>query len=177
MPERQHTSKQYEQQLQSLRQKLLLIGYKAEMAIADAIQALVERRPSLAQRVVDEDDQIDRLEVEIDDICLEILAREQPVASDLRFVTTAMKIVADLERIADNGVNIARRALEISVEPELPPIIDLPTAALAAQRILQKSLDAFVNYDVELAKEVLEGNRYIDDVCQQMLRELLTYMF
>src|SRR5206468_8677950 len=93
MQEREHTSKQYEQQLRSLKEKLLLIGYKAETSIADAAQALVERRPSLAERVVDEDDEVDRLELEIDDICFEILAREQPVASDLRFITTAMKIV------------------------------------------------------------------------------------
>ena len=88
-----------------------------------------------------------------------------------------MKIVGDLERIADIGVNIARRALEIATEPELPPIIDLPQAAIAAQRILQHSLDAFVAQDASLAKRVLDDNRYIDDVCQQMLRELLTYMF
>src|SRR5213594_4833871 len=91
MQEREHTSKQYEQQLRLLKDKLLLIGYKAETSIADATRALVERRPSLAQRVVDEDDEVDRLELEIDDICFEILAREQPVASDLRFITTAMK--------------------------------------------------------------------------------------
>ena len=120
---------------------------------------------------------IDRLEVEIDDLCLQILARAQPVAKDLRFITTAMKIVADIERIADIGVNIARRALEIATEPELPPIIDLPQAATAAQRILQQSLDAFVAYDSALAKCVIDENKYIDDVCQQMLRELPTYMF
>ena len=177
MPERQHTSKQYEQQLRTLKEKLLLIGHKAEQAIADATQALMERRPSLAQQVVDADDEIDNLELEIDEICLEILAREQPVASDLRFITTAMKIVGDIERIGDNGVNIARRCLEIAHEPELKPVIDVPVAARAAQRILKESLDAFVNGDAELAKRVIEGDRYIDDVCEQMLRELLTYMF
>ncbi len=177
MQEREHTSKQYEQQLRSLKEKLLLIGYKAETSIADATRALVERRPSLAQRVVDEDDEVDRLELEIDDICFEILAREQPVASDLRFITTAMKIVADIERIGDNGVNIACSALEIMHEPELKPIIDIPVAAAAAQRILKESLDAFVNGDAELAKRVIQDDRYIDDVCEQMLRELLTYMF
>src|SRR5262252_8915392 len=177
MQERKHTSKPYEQLLQNLKDKLLLIGYKAETAIADSTRALVERRPSLAQRVIDEDDQIDRLELEIDDICLEILAREQPVASDLRFITTAMKIVADIERIADNGVNIARRALEIMNESELKPIIDVPVAAAAAQRILKQSLDAFVNNDAEMAKRVIDGDKYIDAVCEQMLRELLTYMF
>jgi phosphate transport system protein len=177
MPEREHTSKHYENQLRLLKEKLLLIGHRAETSIADAVRALVERRPSLAQRVVDDDDQLDRLELEIDDICFEILAREQPVASDLRFITTAMKIVGDIERIGDNGANIARRALEIMHEPELKPIIDVPVAAAAAQRILKESLDAFVNSDAQLAKRVIEGDRYIDDVCEQMLRELLTYMF
>src|SRR4030095_3121813 len=177
MPDREHTNKHYEGQLRSLKEKLLLIGHKAETSIADATRALIERKPSLAQRVIDEDDKLHQLELEIDDICLEILAREQPVASDLRFIATAMKIVGDIERIGDNGVNIARRALEILDEPELKPIIDVPVAAAAAQRILKESLDAFVNGDGELAKRVIEGDRYIDDVCEQMLRELLTYMF
>jgi phosphate transport system protein len=162
--------------LRLLKEKLLLIGHMAEISIADATRALVERRPSLAQRVVDDDDKVDKLELEVDDICFEILAREQPVASDLRFITTAMKIVGDIERIGDNGANIARRALEIMKEPELKPVIDVPVAARAAQRALKESLDAFVNGDSELAKRVIEGDRYIEDVCQQMLRELLTYM-
>ena len=177
MTEREHTNKHYERQLRLLKEKLLLIGHMAEISIADATRALVERRPSLAQRVVDDDDKVDTLELEIDDICFEILAREQPVASDLRFITTAMKIVGDIERIGDNGANIARRALEIMKEPELKPVIDVPIAASAAQRALKDSLDAFVNGDSELAKRVIEGDRYIEDVCQQMLRELLTYMF
>ena len=177
MENRQHTSKNYEQQLRTLKEKLLLIGHKAETAIADATIALVKRQPSIAQRVIDEDDEVDGLEIEIDDLCLEILAREQPVASDLRFITTAMKIVGDIERIGDNGVNIARRALEIMHEPELKPIIDVPVAAAAAQRILKESLDAFVNGDAEMAKRVIRGDGYIDAVCEQMLRELLTYMF
>jgi len=177
MPDRAHTNKHYEGQLRALKEKLLLIGHMAEVAIADATRALIERKPSLAQRVVDDDDKLDQLELEIDDICLEILVRDQPVASDLRFITTAMKIVGDIERIGDIGVNIARRALEILHEPELKPIIDVPVAAAAAQRILKQSLDAFVQGDAELAKEVIEGDRYIDDVCEQMLRELLTYMF
>jgi phosphate transport system protein len=177
MGEREHTSKQYEQQLRTLKEKLLLIGYRVEIAIANATRALVERQPSLAQNVIDDDDEVDRLELEIDEICLEILAREQPVASDLRYITTAMKIVGDIERIGDNGVNIARRALEIMNEPELKPIIDVPVAAAAAQRILKQSLDAFVNADAELAKRIIKDDTYIDAVCEQMLRELLTYMF
>jgi phosphate transport system protein len=177
MQERKHTSKQYEQELRRLKDKLLLIGHKAESAIADATRALVERRPSLAHQVIDADDDLDRLEIEIDNLCFEILAREQPVASDLRFIATVMKIVGDIERVGDNGVNIARRALEIMDEPELKPIIDLPVAADAAQRILKDSMDAFVNVDAEMAKRVIESDGYIDDVCEQMLRELLTYVF
>jgi phosphate transport system protein len=176
MPDRKHTSQHYEDQLRLLKEKLLLIGHKAEIAIADATRALVERRPSLAQRVIDDDDDVDKLELDIDEICMEILATEQPVASDLRFITTAMKIVGDIERIGDNGVNIARRALEIFHEPELKPVIDIPVAARAAQRVLKESLDAFVDGDANLARRVIEGDRYIDDVCDQMLRELLTYM-
>src|SRR6266478_5894848 len=147
MQEREHTSKHYEHQLRLLKEKLLLIGHEAETSIANATRALVDRRPSLAQQVIDEDDLVDQLELEIDDICFQILATEQPVASDLRFIATAMKIVGDIERIGDNGVNIARRALEILHEPELKPIIDIPVAARAAQRILKESLDAFVNGD------------------------------
>src|SRR5438093_12396191 len=142
MQEREHTSKQYEQQLRLLKDKLLLIGYKAETSIADATRALVERRPSLAQRVVDEDDEVDRLELEIDDICFEILARKQPVASDLRFITTALKIVADIDRITDNGANIARRALEIKHEPDPRWIIYIAVAAAAAQSSANEILGA-----------------------------------
>jgi phosphate transport system protein len=176
MPEREHTSKQYEQQLRTVKEKLLLMSHRAEMAIADATRALVERRPSLAEHVIDDDDELDRLELEVDDMCFEILAREQPVASDLRFIATAIKIVGDIERIGDNGVNIARRALEIMTEPELDPIIDVPVMARAAQRILKESLDAFVNEDVELAERAIESDCYINDVSEQMFRELLTYM-
>src|SRR2546425_6578681 len=177
MPGRQHTSKHYEHQLQLLKEKLLLIGHKAETSIANATSALVDRRPSLAQQVVDEDDLVDQLELEIDDICFEILAREQPVASDLRFITTAMKIVGDIERIGDIGVNIARRALEILHEPELKPIIDIPVAAAAAQRILKESLDAFVNGDAEMAKRVIERGGDIDAVCEQKIRGLFSHHF
>jgi phosphate transport system protein len=159
-----------------LNEKLLLIGRRAEVAVADATRALVERRPTLAQRVIDEDDQIDQLELEIDDMCFQLFVRGQPVASDLRFITTAMKIVGDIERVGDNGVNIARRALEMMSEPELKPVIDVPVAAAAAQLSLKQSLDAFVNHDVQLARRVINGDSYIDAVCEQMLRELLTYM-
>ena len=176
MPEREHTSKAFEHQLRELKDKLLLMSHHAEKMIADSIRCLVERRPSLADEVIKSDDTLDRLEIEIDNLCYQILALEQPVARDLRFVTTALKIVRDIERIGDIAVNIAERAAELIHEPELKRMIDLPIMAEAAQRILKESLDAFVNSDAELAESVIRDDRFIDDCYEQIFRELLTYM-
>jgi phosphate transport system protein len=176
MAERQHTSKHYEEQLRTLKDRLLLMCHHAEQMVADSIHALVERRPSLAQEVIQRDDALDRLEIEIDNLCYEILALEQPVARDLRFIATALKIVRDIERIGDIAVNIAERANELLQEPELKRLIDLSFMAEAAQRILKESLDAFVNSDAEMAEKVIRDDNAIDDVYEQILRELLTYM-
>jgi phosphate transport system protein len=176
MSEREHTSKQFEQQLRTLKDKLLLMSHHAEKMISDSIRALVERRPSVAEEVIKSDDTMDRLELEIDNLCYEILALEQPVARDLRFITTALKIVRDIERIGDIAVNIAERAGELIQEPELKRMIDLPIMADAAQRILKDSLDAFVNSDAELAEKVIRDDQFIDDCYEQIFRELLTYM-
>ena len=176
MPEREHTSKAFEHQLRELKDKLLLMSHHAEKMIADSIRSLVERRPSLADEVIKSDDTMDQLEIEIDNLCYQILALEQPVARDLRFVTTALKIVRDIERIGDIAVNIAERAAELIHEPELKRMIDLPIMADAAQRILQESLDAFVNSDAQLAEKVIRDDQFIDDCYEQIFRELLTYM-
>ncbi|PYS49668.1 MAG: phosphate transport system regulatory protein PhoU [Acidobacteria bacterium] len=174
MPE--HTSKHYEQQLRLLKDKLLLMSHQAEQMIADAMRALSERRPSLAEEVISRDDTLDQLEVEIDTLCYQILALEQPVASDLRFIATALKIVRDIERIGDTAVNIAERARELIQEPELKKLIALPIMAEAAQRILKESLDAFVNSDADLAQKVVNEDDTVDDLYEQIFRELLTYM-
>ena len=176
MTDREHTSKHYEQQLRTLKDKLLLMSHSAEQMIADAIKALVDRRPSLAEEVIKKDDELDKLELEIDNLCYEVLALEQPVARDLRFIATALKIVRDLERIGDTAVNIAERSRELISEPELKRLIDLPRMADAAQRILKNSLDAFVNSDAELAEQVIREDDIIDDTYEQIFRELLTYM-
>jgi phosphate transport system protein len=152
------------------------MSHHAEQMVADSIHALVERRPSLAQDVIQRDDALDRLEIEVDNLCYEILALEQPVARDLRFIATALKIVRDIERIGDIAVNIAERAAELLQEPELKRLIDLSLMADSAQRILKNSLDAFVNSDAELAEKVIQDDTSIDDVYEQILRELLTYM-
>jgi len=176
MSEREHTSKNFELQLRTLKDRLLLMGHHAEKMIADAMTALVERRPSLADEVIKSDDTLDQLELEIDNLCYGILALEQPVARDLRFIATALKIVRDIERIGDIAVNIAERARELIQEPVLKRLIDFPIMAQAAQRILKNSLDAFVNSDAELAEKVIRDDRTIDDLYEQMFRELLTYM-
>jgi len=176
MSEREHTSKQFEQQLRALKDKLLLMSHHAEKMIADAIRALVERRPSLAEEVIKSDDEMDQLELDVDNQCYEILALEQPVARDLRFIATALKIVRDIERIGDIAVNIAERATELIQEPEMKRLIDLPIMAEAAQRILKESLDAFVNSDAELAEKVIRDDNFVDDCYEQIFRELLTYM-
>jgi phosphate transport system protein len=176
MPDRQHTSKHYEQQLRLLKDKLLLMSHQAEQMISDAMRALAERKPSVAEEVISRDDTVDQLEVEIDTLCYEILALEQPVASDLRFLATALKIVRDLERIGDTAVNIAERARELIREPELKKLVALPIMAEAAQRILKESLDAFVNSDADLAEKVIKEDKDVDDLYEQIFRELLTYM-
>jgi phosphate transport system protein len=119
MTDREHTSKHYELQLRELKEKLLLMSHKAEQMISDSIRALVERRPTLSEDVIQRDDELDKLEIEIDNLCYEILALEQPVARDLRFIATTLKIVKDIERIGDIAVNIGERGLELIQEPEL----------------------------------------------------------
>ncbi|OLC93342.1 MAG: phosphate transport system regulatory protein PhoU [Acidobacteria bacterium 13_1_20CM_2_57_8] len=176
MPDREHTSKHYEQQLRILKEKLLLMSHQAEQMISDSIRALVDRRPTLAEDVIKRDDDLDKLEIEIDNLCYQILALEQPVARDLRFIATALKIVKDIERIGDIGVNIAERGIELIQEPELKRLVDLPIMAEAAQRILKESLDAFVNSDAELAEKVIDNDRLVDGLYEQIFRELLTYM-
>src|ERR1051326_4098114 len=176
MPDREHTSKHYEQQLRELKDKLLLMSHKAEEMISDSIGALVDRRPTLAEDVIKRDDDVDRLEVSIDNLCYEILALEQPVARDLRFIATALKIVKDLERIGDVAVNIAERVLELLDQAELNRLIDLRVMADAAQKNLKESLDAFVNSDVEAAKNIIFNDKRIDDMYEQIFRKLLSYM-
>src|SRR5215510_10406522 len=177
MSEREHTSKAFEQQLRTLKDKLLLMSHRAEKMIADSIRALVERRPSLAEEVITSDDALDQLEIEIDNLCYEILALEQPVARDLRFIATALKIVRDIERIGDIAVNINRRTIELLQEPGIKRLVALPLMAEAAQGILRGSLDAFVSSNPRLAEAVIQNDCVIDDMYDEIFRELLAYMF
>ena len=176
MPESQHTRTHYERLLRELKNRLLIMGSKAESMISDSIRSFVDRRATLAADVIERDDEIDRLELEIDDLCYEILALEQPVACDLRILATALKIVKDLERIGDIAVNIAERVLELTQEPELKRLIDLQMMADAAQKILKESLDAFVDSDADLAEKIIFNDKLVDAMYEQVFRTMLTYM-
>ena len=171
-----HTDKTYEAELRALREKLLAMGGKVESAIADCVRAVVERDSSIAQKVKDADREVNRLEVQIDEACRRVLALRQPAASDLRFITTALKIVTDLERIGDQAVNIAQRVLELNREPQLKPYIDLPRMAERAQRMVKESLDALVARDTALARQVCGEDAEVDALKEQIFRELLTFM-
>jgi phosphate transport system protein len=173
---REHTDKEYESQLRLLRERVLLMGAKVEEMIQGSMKALVERNDEVARRMIDSDVQVNRLEVETDELCLRILARRQPVASDLRFITIALKLVTDLERIGDMAVNICERVLELNAEMPLRPYVDLPRMAEAAQRMVREALDAFVAGDADWARRVIEQDRVVDAYYAQIFRELLTYM-
>jgi phosphate transport system protein len=174
--EREHYSKLFDAELNEIRQKLLEMGGKVELMINDALKALVERDSALADRVIIFDHEINRLEMEIDERCLEVLARRQPAARDLRFITLALKIVTDLERIGDQCCNIAKRAKELNEEPPLKPYIDLPRMAQRAGEMVKEALDAFVRGDDQLALKVCKDDTFVDELNEQIQRELLTYM-
>lgn len=173
---RSHTDQQYEAELRRLRELLLLMGAKVEEMIRSSVKALAERDSALAERTIEYDREVNRLELEIDELCMLVLAKRQPVASDLRFLTMALKIVTDLERMGDLAVNICDRVLELNQEPPLRPATGLQNMAEATQGMLREALDAFVAGDADRAREVLERDSTVDDHYSQIFRALLTYM-
>jgi phosphate transport system protein len=166
----------FHEELETLKQTLLAMGGLVEDQIRRVVRALVERDSELAQDVVERDREVNAYDVEVDEKCVELLALHQPTAGDLRFITTAMKIVTDLERIGDQAVNIGQRVLELNREPQLKPYIDLPRMAERAQRMVKESLDAFVARDTELARQVCSEDDAVDALKEQIFRELLTFM-
>jgi len=166
----------FHEELATLKQTLLTMGGLVEDQIHRVMRALIERDDALAQEVIARDRRVNTLDVEVDEKCVELLALHQPAAGDLRFITTAMKIVTDLERIGDQAVNIAQRAIELNREPQLKPYIDLPRMAEKAARMVKESLDAFVNRDTALARQVCAEDEAVDALKEQVFRELLTFM-
>ncbi len=164
------------EELEQLKQTLLLMGALVEEQIRAVMRALTDRDDALAKDVIARDAEVNRYDIQIDEKCVELLARYQPAAGDLRFITTAMKIVTDLERIGDQAANIGHRVLELNREPQLKPYIDLPRMAERAQEMVKSGLDAFVARDTALARRVASSDREVDVLRDQIFRELLTYM-
>jgi phosphate transport system protein len=172
----QHTNRQYEEELRDLRAGLLKMGGLAERQIAEAIDSLVNRNTGEARTTLARDVEVNRMDTEMDERCVRLLALHQPAASDLRFITTGLKITTDLERIGDNAVNICERAIELNQEPQLKPYIDIPRMAEIAQSMVKDSLDAFMRDDTTLAEEVIDRDDEVDQLNYQIYRELLSYM-
>jgi len=172
----QHTNRQYEEDLRGLRAGLLRMGGLVERQIAEAVESLVNRNTEQARETIQHDVEVNRLDTEMDQRCISLLALHQPAASDLRFITTGLKITTDLERIGDNAVNICERAIELNTEPQLKPYIDIPRMADIAQTMVKDALDAFMRDDIELAGEVIARDDEVDQLNYQTYRELLSYM-
>jgi len=171
-----HTDKAYEAELRTLREQLLQMGGMVETAIASSVRAITERDTELAEDVRNRDKAINRMEVDIDNACRRILALRQPAASDLRFITTALKIVVDLERMGDLAVNVAERAVDLNQAPPLGPLHDLGKLADLAEAQLKRALDAFVSGDVNKAQQVMSGDDLIDALYIKIFNDLLARM-
>ena len=166
----------FDDELKDLKAKLLRMGGMVEEQIQGALRALVERDSHLAREIIENDHQVNTLDVEVDEDCLRLLALQQPTARDLRLVTTAMKISTELERMSDLAENVCERAIELNEEPQLKPYIDIPRMANWALQMVREALDAFVMSDSALARKVTADDDFIDDLTQQLFRELLSFM-
>jgi phosphate transport system protein len=170
------TERPFDEELKDLKEKLLEMASRAEEQIGRAVRSLKDRQQALACEVLDKEEDINRLDIEIDEMAMRLLALRQPMAVDLRFITSAMKIGSDLERIGDLAVNIAERTLELLKFPQLKPLIDIPRMAELAQAMVRDSINAFINGDAALAKNVCERDDQVDNLNNQVFRELLTFM-
>jgi phosphate transport system protein len=162
-----------EQELKELKEEILKMGALAEEAIYKSIEALKNRDKDMAKSIIDNDANIDKLELDVDEKCIDLIARYQPMAKDLRFITTGMKINAELERIADIAVDIAQRTLEVADKPLLKPLIDIPKLATVAQNMVKMAIDSFVKGDIALAKKVLLSDSEADQLRNAIQEELI----
>jgi phosphate transport system protein len=167
--------KHFDEELGSLKEKLLTMGSYAESAVSQAVQAVTERNDKLARQVQDNDNIMDQYEIEIDDLAIHMLSKA-PLATDLRLVTVAMKISQNLERIGDEATTISRRAVELNQEAQLKAWLDIPRMAAVALGMLKESLDSFVNKQPEKARAVIPRDKEVDAINRQLYRELSSYM-
>lgn len=170
------TRQTYDQELETLRKELLAMGELVAAAIDDAVTSLANQDLELARKVIAGDDVIDNLEISIEDKCMVLIARQQPMARDLRIISTGLKITTDLERMGDHAYDIANVTLRIAGQPLIKPLVDIPRMAEMAQKMLYDSLEAYTRMDIALAEQVCLADDAVDDLYQQVFRELLTYM-
>jgi len=168
-------TRHFDEELAKFKETLLTMGSYAESSVGQAIQAVTDRNDKLAEQVQHNDDIMDRYEMEIDDMAINLLAKA-PLATDLRLITVAMKISQNLERIGDEATTIARRALELNGEPQLKSYIDIPRMAAIALGMLKESLDAFVNKEPEKARTIIPRDKEVDALNRQLYRELSSFM-
>jgi phosphate transport system protein len=173
---KKHTDKTYDVELDDLRHKLIQLGGKVEQEIAHSVRALTERDSDLANQVLAADREVNRLEISVDETCRRLLALRQPAASDLRLITTALKIVVDLERMGDLAVNIAEKAIDLNQSPPLPPVHDLTKLAQLCQSQLRAALDAFVDGDADKAEVVIKDDLLLDALYHKLFNDLLGLM-
>jgi phosphate transport system protein len=171
-----HTDRQYEEDLQQLRARVLEMGGLVEQQISDAMTSLIERNSELARNVIGRDHTVNYLDVAIDEASTRLLALHQPAGRDLRLIMTSIRISTDLERIGDIAQNMCERAIELNEEPPLKPYVDLPQMAEWSRAMLRDSLDAFVREDTELALQVCQRDDFIDNMTAQVFREMLSHM-
>ena len=170
------TRTHFDQEMRDLQDGILRMGGMVERNIYQTVEALKSRNLQLADQVIGADLEVDELENELEEECIRLIALRQPMARDLRAITTAMKITHELERMGDLAVNIAERTLELCQEPPLKPLIDIPRMAEHAQLMLRRGLDAFIQENVELALEVCDSDDLLDNLNAQIFRELISFM-
>lgn len=166
----------FDEQLQQLLQKIVLMGSTSEAMIAAAIRCLVERNDTAAQIVFAKEREVNQLQMEVDEMSVRLTALQQPVAADVRFLFMASRIVTELERIGDQAVNVVQNARHLLIQPPLKPLVDIPIMADVVKRMVRDSLTAMVNRNVGLADQVMEEERKVDAFKDQIFRTLLTYM-
>jgi phosphate transport system protein len=166
----------FDQELSTLKERILLMGAKVEESIRLSLKSIMDRDSDLAKKVIQSDRDINDLEIEVDEICHRLLALHQPMAGDMRFITSAMKINSDLERQADLAVNMAKRALTLNQEAQLKPFIDIPRLANITLEMVKVSLDSLVNRDPQMARQVCERDDEADDLNDLIIRDLISYM-
>jgi phosphate transport system protein len=170
------THRRLDDELDGLRDRVLLLGGETETALQRAMYALIERDNATAREVLEGDDAIDRLEVEIDRLCIDLIALRQPAARDLRFVISVAKATPILERIADHACNIARAAIDLNDEPEMKTLIELPRMAEHASAMLRAALDAFTDGDADAARKVISRDDEVDEIYDRLFHDLIAMM-